>query len=428
MLTEKKTKVGVIGMGYVGLPVALGFASKYKVYGYDINEAKIKMLQDNKDPSEEIETEEFDGKDIIFSTDISDLKDCKVYIVAVPTPVDKYKVPNLSALEMASKEVGGIISKGDYIIYESTVYPGCTEEICVPLLEKASGLAMGMDFKVGYSPERINPGDKEHTLTKITKVVSGCDEEALDYIAELYGSIIHAGIHRAASIKVAEAAKIIENTQRDVNIALMNELAIIFDKLDINTSDVLAAAGTKWNFLKFYPGLVGGHCIGVDPYYLTHKAQQVGYEPVVILSGRKINDNVPQFIVKKIIRTLMQKGINPAKCRALVKGITFKENVTDIRNSKVIDLIKELEDFAIEVDATDPYAVAEEVSAHYGVTLVDKPEHKYNIMIVAVAHNQYKDETIKDWQEYIVDDAIIFDVKGLYDSTSLSSDLTYLTL
>ena len=415
-------------MGYVGLPVALGFASKYPVRGFDINEDKISQLKQGEDPADEVPPEEFEGKQISFTSDIEDLSGCNFFVVAVPTPVDKYKVPDLSALRMASESVAQVLKKGDYVVYESTVYPGCTEEVCVPILEQISKMKMGTDFKVGYSPERINPGDKNHTLNKIIKVVSGNDEESADHIAALYGSIIEAGVHKASSIKVAEASKIIENTQRDVNIALMNELAIIFDKLDINTNEVLAAAGTKWNFLNFYPGLVGGHCIGVDPYYLTHKSQQVGYKPHIILSGRKINDNVPQFIVKKIVRHLSKQGKNLSECRALVKGITFKENVTDIRNSKVVDLIHELEDFAISVDVVDSMAKAAEVQAEYNLQLLDKPKGKYDIIIFAVSHSAYTQQSFKDWEKHLGDNPIVFDIRGMYAKINLPEDITYLTL
>ena len=424
----EKSKIGVIGMGYVGLPVALGFASKYPVRGFDINEDKISQLKQGEDPADEVPPEEFEGKQISFTSDIEDLSGCNFFVVAVPTPVDKYKVPDLSALRMASESVGQVLKRGDYVVYESTVYPGCTEEVCVPILEQISKMKMGTDFKVGYSPERINPGDKNHTLNKIIKVVSGNDEESADHIAALYGSIIEAGVHKASSIKVAEASKIIENTQRDVNIALMNELAIIFDKLDINTNEVLAAAGTKWNFLNFYPGLVGGHCIGVDPYYLTHKSQQVGYKPHIILSGRKINDNVPQFIVKKIVRHLSKQGKNLSACRALVKGITFKENVTDIRNSKVVDLIHELEDFAISVDVVDSMAKAAEVQAEYNLQLLDKPKGKYDIIIFAVSHSAYTQQSFKDWEKHLGDNPIVFDIRGMYAKINLPEDITYLTL
>lgn len=424
----KDTRIGVIGLGYVGLPIALAFAEKYDVVGFDISEEKIASLKNKVDPSDEILSEEFDGKSIGFSSDISALANCTVFIVAVPTPVDKHKVPNLIPLKKATESVSSVLKKGDTVIYESTVYPGCTEEICVPILEQHSKLKYITEFKVGYSPERINPGDKKHTLTKIIKVVSGCDKQSTEHIATLYGSIIEAGIHSASSIKVAEAAKIIENTQRDVNIALMNELAIIFDKLDISTHEVLEAAGTKWNFLKFYPGLVGGHCIGVDPYYLTYKAQQVGYDPEVILSGRRINDNTAKFIVKKIVRNLIKQNKKLAECTALVKGITFKENVSDIRNSKVIDVIKELKEFSIDVDVMDSRAKKADVKKEYDLELLSEPNKKYDVLIVAVAHDDYVKETFDDWKANLVDDPIIFDVRSLYQKQGLDSLSIYLTL
>lgn len=425
---DNQVKIGVIGLGYVGLPIALAFAEKFEVIGYDINPVKIDSLNLAIDPSNEISTEEFNDKNIRFTFDITKLKNCNVYIIAVPTPVDNHKVPNLKPLQLASQAVGHLINKADVIIYESTVYPGCTEEICVPILESSSSLKYITDFKVGYSPERINPGDKNHTLTKIIKVISGCDSASADFIAELYGKIISAGVYKASTIKVAEAAKIIENTQRDVNIALMNELAIIFDKLNIPTHEVLEAAGTKWNFLKFYPGLVGGHCIGVDPYYLTYKAQQVGYDPEVILSGRRINDNTPKFIAKKIIRTLIKQNKNLNTCNVLVKGITFKENVTDIRNSKVFDLVNELKDFSVNVDVMDYKARQEEVQAEYGIPLISKPTKQYDVLIVAVAHDNYKKEGFQDWENFLISDPIIFDVRNLYIKNKLGQNATYLTL
>ena len=424
----EKTRIGVIGLGYVGLPIALAFAEKYEVVGFDISQEKVAQLNKSIDPSDEIDTKEFKGKNISFSATVEALASCNVYIVAVPTPVDKHKVPNLVPLKKATESVGSILKKGDTVIYESTVYPGCTEEVCVPILEQTSDLKYITDFKVGYSPERINPGDKKHTLSQIVKVVSGCDQESLDKIGALYGSIIEAGIHSASSIKVAEAAKIIENTQRDVNIALMNELAIIFDKLDISTHEVLEAAGTKWNFLKFYPGLVGGHCIGVDPYYLTYKAQQVGYDPEVILSGRRINDNTPQFISKKIIRNLLKQNKKLSECSALVKGITFKENVSDIRNSKVIDLINELKEFSIEVDVMDSRAKEEDVKREYSLELISVPEKKYEVLIIAVAHDEYVHESFDNWKDFLADNPIIFDVRSLYKDQNLSESSIYLSL
>ena len=340
-LQNKETKLAVLGLGYVGLPIALAFARKVPVIGFDINEYRIKMMQNNEDPSRELAAEEFEGCDIKFTVDIEDLKEATFYIVAVPTPVDEHKVPDLNPIYAASETISKVLKKGDYVVYESTVYPGCTEEDCLPILESGSGLKLNTDFKLGYSPERINPGDKEHTLANIIKVVSGSDEEALETVAEAYSLVVDAGVHKAPSIKVAEAAKIIENTQRDLNIALMNELSMIFDRLEINTFDVLEAAGTKWNFLKFYPGLVGGHCIGVDPYYLTYKAIELGYDPQVILSGRNINDAMGAVIAKKTVQSIIKNGKEVAKSRVLIMGATFKENVNDIRNSKVVDVVRD---------------------------------------------------------------------------------------
>ncbi|MCK5470642.1 MAG: nucleotide sugar dehydrogenase, partial [Cyclobacteriaceae bacterium] len=342
---QKEQKICVVGLGYVGLPVALEFASKFKVVGFDINQNRVEMMQQGIDPSNELDSSKFEGCDISFTANSTDIKDCTFYIVAVPTPINEHKNPDLKPLLSACKITGGVLKKGDVVVFESTVYPGCTEEDCVPALEKESGLKFKEDFAIGYSPERINPGDKLHTLTKITKVVSGNDENTLKLVSELYGSIIEAGVHEASSIKVAEASKIIENTQRDINIALMNELSLIFKKMDINTFEVLEAAGTKWNFLKFFPGLVGGHCIGVDPYYLTHKAMELGYFSKVITAGRNINDSVHAQIAKEIVQYLIEQDKSLKQTKVLVMGVTFKENVSDIRNSKVPELIKELMEF-----------------------------------------------------------------------------------
>ena len=344
-LVKKEATLAVIGLGYVGLPIALAFARKLKVIGFDINDERVKMMKKGIDPSNELTKEDFKGCDISFTSSLNDLKKAQFFVVAVPTPIDEHNLPDLTPLLAASTTVGKVLKKGDYVVFESTVYPGCTEEDCIPVLEKHSGLKFVKDFKVGYSPERINPGDKEHTITKIKKVVSGCDKESLDTVAKVYETIIEPGVHRASSIKVAEAAKIIENTQRDVNIALMNELSIIFNKMGINTFDVLEAAGTKWNFLKFFPGLVGGHCIGVDPYYLTHKAEALGYHARVINSGRYVNDSMGFYVAKNIVKKIIAAGKNISKSKVLVMGATFKENVSDIRNSKVADVVKELKSF-----------------------------------------------------------------------------------
>ena len=414
-LVSKQNTLAVIGLGYVGLPIALAFAKKIKVIGFDINAQRVALMQQNIDPSQELEPHEFEGCDITFTHDIEDLRQAQFYVVAVPTPIDEHNIPQLRPLLAATETVAKVLKKGDYVVFESTVYPGCTEEDCVPILEALSGLKMGIDFKVGYSPERINPGDKERTIDKIVKVVSGSDAQCCDEIAKTYELIITAGTHRAASIKIAEAAKIIENTQRDVNIALMNELSLIFEKMDIPTQDVLKAAGTKWNFLKFTPGLVGGHCIGVDPYYLTYKAQQLGYNPQVILSGRRINDSMAQHIGMRTAQLLIKQGKDPKQSRVLVMGVTFKENVSDIRNSKVADLIHTLKDFSIQVDAVDPYADSKEVEHEYGFTLASEPTGVYDAIVLAVAHEAYKLMSIDDIKAMLTKAAPIFiDIKNMY--------------
>ncbi len=424
-IKNKEKKISLIGLGYVGLPIALEFAKKYSVIGFDINEERVNMMKNSLDPSKELESNAFNDTDIKFTADPEDLKDAHFHIVAVPTPVDQYKVPNLRPVQSASRTVGKILKKGDYVVYESTVYPGCTEEDCVPILEELSGLKCGVDFKVGYSPERINPGDKNHTLTKIVKVVSGCDKESSKVIAELYDSIIEAGVYEAASIKVAEAAKVIENTQRDLNIALMNELSVIFDKMDIDTKEVLDAAGTKWNFLKFFPGLVGGHCIGVDPYYLTYKAKKLGYSPEVILSGRNINDSMPSRIAQKMLEKIVLAKKNPSQSRVLVKGITFKENVADIRNSKVSDLIKSIQKYGIHVDVVDPHADHAEVKHEYNIDMVDQASGKYDAIIVAVNHNEYKALNISDFKAMMSENPILFDIKSMYPIPSQNEEIEY---
>jgi UDP-N-acetyl-D-galactosamine dehydrogenase len=413
-IIAKNTSIAVVGLGYVGLPIALAFAKKVKVIGFDINETRIKMMQNHQDPSNELESTEFEGCDILFTHQLSDLQKATFFIVAVPTPIDEHTQPNLHPLLSASSTVGKALKKGDYVVFESTVYPGCTEEDCIPILEKESGLKFGVDFKVGYSPERINPGDKEHTLPNIVKVVSGCDAESLENIAKVYELVVKAGVHKASSIKVAEAAKIIENTQRDLNIALMNELSIIFDKMNINTYEVLEAAGTKWNFLKFVPGLVGGHCIGVDPYYLTYKAKELGYNPAVILSGRAINDSMGAYIAKKTVQKIIKQGISPSEARVLVMGVTFKENVSDIRNSKVADVIKELESFSLQVDAIDPHADAHEFEEEYGLSLSASPKGKYDAIILAVNHQAYLKLSEQDFERLAKPKAIFIDVKGVF--------------
>ncbi|XOV67097.1 MAG: nucleotide sugar dehydrogenase [Fluviicola sp.] len=407
--------LAVIGLGYVGLPIALEFARKTKVIGFDINEERVEMMKNNIDPSNELDSSEFEGCDITFTADIDDLKEARFFVVAVPTPIDDAKLPNLKPLLGASKTVGKALKKGDYVVFESTVYPGCTEEDCIPVLEKVSGLKWKEDFMVGYSPERINPGDKVHTLQNVVKVVSGCCETSLEEIAKTYELVVEAGVHRASTIKVAEAAKIIENTQRDVNIALINELSIIFDKLKINTYDVLEAAGTKWNFLNFSPGLVGGHCIGVDPYYLTHKAKQAGYHAQVINSGRYVNDSMGFYIGKQTVKKILAKGKSIQNAKVLVMGATFKEDVTDIRNSKVVDIVNELKSFQVEVHLVDPHASSEEMEHEYGVALKENADNDYDAVIVAVNHEAYKNKTEADFRALMKDDLGVFvDVKGIF--------------
>lgn len=411
-LLEKKQKLAVIGLGYVGLPIALEFAKKISVIGFDISEKRVEMMKQGIDPSKEMDPEAFENADIHFTADPKELEEASFFIVAVPTPVDEHKVPNLKPLLSATEFVGKALHQGDYVVYESTVYPGCTEEDCVPVLEEHSGMQMGTDFKVGFSPERINPGDKEHTLAKIVKVVSGCDDEALEVISAVYQIVVKAGVHKAASIKVAEAAKIIENTQRDVNIALMNELSKIFDRLDINTYDVLEAAGTKWNFLNFFPGLVGGHCIGVDPYYLTYKAIELGYEPEVILSGRSINDDMANYVAKKTVQKIIAQGKSLKDSRVLIMGVTFKENVSDIRNSKVADMVRELRNFSVDVEAVDPHANSQEVNEEYGFELVQEPTGTYDAIIVSVNHREYLDLDEDYFKDLSNGSGILVDIKG----------------
>jgi len=414
-LVNKETKLAVIGLGYVGLPIALEFARKIDVIGFDINEKRVEMMNNNIDPSDELEPEAFEGCSIEFTASIDDLKDATFFIVAVPTPIDESKMPDLKPLLGASRTVGKALKKGDYVVYESTVYPGCTEEDCIPVLEEVSGLKFMDDFKVGYSPERINPGDKVHTLSSIVKVSSGCDEASAEEIAKTYELVVDAGVHRAASIKVAEAAKIIENTQRDVNIALINELSIIFNRVGINTYDVLEAAGTKWNFLNFRPGLVGGHCIGVDPYYLTHKAKQLGYHAKIINSGRYVNDSMGFYVAKQTVKKMIGHGKNPMEAKVLIMGATFKEDVSDIRNSKIVDVITELQSFACAVDVIDPHADTEELFEEYGFNLVEKPSNDYDAVIVAVNHREYCNLSEADFSNYLKgDQGIIVDLKGIY--------------
>ena len=413
-LLDKKKKLAVIGLGYVGLPIALEFARKIRVIGFDINAKRVEMMRQGIDPSQELEKEAFDGCDIEFTNELDVLRQANFFIVAVPTPVDDHNVPDLVPVQRASETIGKVIKKGDYVVFESTVYPGCTEEDCLPIIEQISGLKNVIDFKLGYSPERINPGDKEHTLARIVKVVSGCDAESLEVIAKVYELVVTAGVHRASSIKVAEAAKIIENTQRDLNIALMNELSIIFDKMNINTFEVLEAAGTKWNFLKFQPGLVGGHCIGVDPYYLTHKSKKLGYDSQVILAGRIINDGMAGYVARKVLQHIIHHNGNVKDAKVLVMGATFKENVSDIRNSKVADVVKELQSFSLNVQVTDPHAESAELKHEYGFELIDKIGNNYDAVIITVPHQAYHRLDDAYFAGITKPNALIADLKGTY--------------
>lgn len=404
-------KIGIIGLGYVGLPLAVEFGKKYDVVGFDINQTRIDELKDGLDHTQEVEPEELSqASNLHYSSDMTDLESCNIYIVTVPTPIDKFKRPDLTPLMKASEMVGKVLGKGDVVIYESTVYPGCTEEDCVPILENQSGLKYNEGFFCGYSPERINPGDKEHRVTTIKKVTSGSTPEIARTVDALYASIITAGTHLASSIKVAEAAKVIENAQRDINIAFVNELALIFERMDIDTLEVLEAAGTKWNFLPFRPGLVGGHCIGVDPYYLTHKAESLGYHPEVILAGRRINDNMGAFVASKVIKLMGKKGISITGAKVLVLGITFKENCPDIRNSRVIDIIKEMKDYGCNVEVHDPWADAQEVFQEYGMKLTEKLSDSYDSVIVAVGHSEFKESHM---QGLLKESNVLYDVKGI---------------
>lgn len=416
MISHNEVKIGIIGLGYVGLPLAVEFGNKFPTIGFDLNEGRIKKLRDGNDTTLEVSDSELQAStDLTFTSRPEDIKTCNVYIVAVPTPIDAAKRPNLRPLESASTTVGKLLSPGDVAIFESTVYPGATEEVCVPILEEKSGLQYNTDFFCGYSPERINPGDKEHRLPSIVKVTSGSTAETAEFVDTLYKTIITAGTFSASSIKVAEAAKVIENTQRDVNIALINELALIFEKLNINTIEVLEAAGTKWNFLPFRPGLVGGHCIGVDPYYLTHKAQEVGYHPKMILAGRRLNDNMGNYIASTVIKKMVKKGIDAAKAKILILGLTFKENCPDLRNTRVTDIIDEFEEYGVSVEVYDPWVNPEEAKNEYQINLVSNLEkRKYSGIVVAVAHQQFTEMTINDLRDLCVDKSVIYDVKNLF--------------
>ena len=418
MLNLSKAKIGIIGLGYVGLPLAIAFAKRFPVIGFDINVNRVHELEAGLDVTLEVSKSELEGADgLSFSHIEADLDSCNTYIVTVPTPIDEFKRPNLKPLLMASEMLGKIVKKGDVVIYESTVYPGATEDDCIPLIEELSGLTLNKDFFAGYSPERINPGDKNHRVEDILKVTSGSNEEAAKYVDMLYLSVIKAGTFKATSIKVAEAAKVIENTQRDVNIALINELAILFEKLDIDTTEVLKAAGTKWNFLPFRPGLVGGHCIGVDPFYLTHKAESVGYNPEMILAGRRINDSMASYVVSQLIKKMVSKKIELVSSRVLIMGLAFKENCPDIRNSKVIDIALELKDYGIEFDIYDPWVSYEDVMSEHNIAIIDAPkQNSYEAILVAVAHEQFIQMGAKQIKKFGNDQHILYDLKSIFDS------------
>lgn len=415
-LLNGEASLSVIGLGYVGLPIALEFGRHVKVIGFDIKADRVEMMRNRVDPSNELAPKDFEGSNVYFTASAEDLHKAHFHIIGVPTPIDDHNLPDLRPLLSATRSVAKALKKGDYVVYESTVYPGCTEEDCIPLLEEISGLKVGTDFKVGFSPERVNPGDKEHTIVTITKVVSGNDEEALENIAKTYELVVKAGVHRAPTIKVAEAAKIIENTQRDVNIALINELSIIFNRMGINTYDVLEAAGTKWNFLKFFPGLVGGHCIGVDPYYLVYKAKEFRYHPQVINAGRFVNDSMGFYAAKQLVKKLIAAEKNVLTTKVLVMGATFKENVTDSRNSKVADLVSELKSYGISVDVIDPYASSADIEHEYGFSLTDKPGNDYDAVVIAVMHRPYlmlNEEEIGKFMQGVAN-PIVVDLKGIF--------------
>ena len=425
MFHLRKCRLGIVGLGYVGLPLAVEFGKHFDTIGFDIKPHRIAELTSGRDSTLEVSRAELKAATrLSFSTKLDDLKRCRVLIVTVPTPIDEYKRPDLTPLIKASETVGKTLSKGAVVVYESTVYPGCTEEVCVPILERESGLKVNRDFFVGYSPERINPGDKEHRLTTIRKVTSGSTPEAAEFIDKLYGSIVTAGTHKASSIKVAEAAKVIENTQRDVNIALINELALIFNRLGLDTEEVLSAAGTKWNFLPFKPGLVGGHCIGVDPYYLTHKAQSIGYHPEMILAGRRVNDNMGLYVAGEIIKLMTEKRIHVKRARTLMLGMTFKENCPDIRNSKVIDVVRELEKYGAEVDIYDPWADGQECRHEYGLRPIKtlKPKH-YDVAVVAVAHREFRDLGAEGVRRLCRKNHVVYDIKHVFRAAEVDGRL-----
>ena len=414
---NRKSKIGIIGLGYIGLPLAIELSKKYPTVGFDKNRDRISQLKDGIDKTLEVEKKELNEAKITYTTEIKDIVDCNTYIVTVPTPVDKYNKPDMESLASASKMVGKILNAGDVVIYESTVYPGATEEFCVPILEKESGLTYNTDFFCGYSPERINPGDKHHRLTTIKKVTSGSNENTAKFVDTLYNSIVSAGTHKASSIAIAEASKVIENIQRDVNIALINELSMIFNKLELDTNEVLEAAGTKWNFLPFRPGLVGGHCIGVDPYYLAHKAQEIGYNPEMILAGRRINEAVGKYIADNTITEMVKSGINPVGAKVAILGITFKENCPDLRNSKVLDIINHLNTHDCEIKISDPFADVDEAKDFYAIDLLEKDQlTNCDAVIVAVSHDDYKKIAKEKWQEMFNGSGVFIDVKSIYEN------------
>jgi UDP-N-acetyl-D-galactosamine dehydrogenase len=416
-LINKEIKMAVVGLGYVGLPLALEFAKHLSVIGYDIKERNLEMLRNRIDPSGELGSQSFEDRDIIYTSNPEDLKQANFFIVAVPTPIDKYNKPDLHPLLSATEVVAKAIHPGDYIIYESTVYPGCTTEECVPILEKLSGLKYIDEFKVGYSPERINPGDSEHSLQNTIKIVSSCDDDSLENIAAIYEMVVTAGVHRAPDIRVAEAAKIIENTQRDVNIALMNELSILFNRMGINTFDVIKAAATKWNFVPYTPGLVGGHCIGVDPYYMVHKAAELKYHPQMIASGRFVNDSMGGYIAKQTVKKLLAENLPAQRARVLIMGVTYKENVSDIRNSKVADIVTELLSYKVLVDVVDPNADPDYVKHEYGITLSPQPEPKYHAVIMAVPHREYVNMSEADFSQLLEPNGLVVDIRGIFRNT-----------
>ena len=422
----KETIISVTGLGYVGLPVALAFAAHFKVIGFDINLKRITELQQGHDSNNDVAADAFDGKEVLFTNEIEDLQQADFHIVAVPTSIDAHQTPDLSALERASITIGQVIKKGDCVVYESTVYPGCTEEFCVPLIEKQSGLAAHTDFMVGYSPERINPGDRVRTIENVVKIVAGSTPEALQKVKEVYAKIVAAGLCEVSNIKVAEAAKALENTQRDLNIALMNEMSMICERLGINTYEVIDAAATKWNFLRFQPGLVGGHCIGIDPFYLTHKAKALGYDPAIILSGRKVNDQMGNYIAHKTVQQLARTGKSISEARILVMGITFKEDISDIRNSKVTDIVKELQQYGISPDITDPYAAADKLEHEYGLILTE-PKPSYDAIVLAVAHTPYLHFTKEDFAKMAPEGCLFVDVKGKFKS-KIPNNFSYWSL